>query len=116
MASTKILVLGGTEILGRELARTALARGYEVTCVARGEAGGVPEGVTLIHADRDKDDALAIAHRPGRAHRRPRRHHDVFGVLADAPEWEGSEGVDRPRTAGMTTAQQDDLVAKILCT
>ncbi|MES2170914.1 MAG: NAD-dependent epimerase/dehydratase family protein [Actinomycetota bacterium] len=59
----KILVLGGTAMLGHELARTALTRGHEVACVARGD--DVPEGATLFRADRDRDDALAsIADQP----------------------------------------------------
>jgi 2'-hydroxyisoflavone reductase len=59
MKPKQILVLGGTAMLGGEIARTALARGHAVTCVARGEAGTVPEGVTFVRADRDRDDALA---------------------------------------------------------
>ncbi len=59
MAAKQILILGGTAMLGGELARTAAARGHAVTCVARGEAGSAPEGVTFVRADRDRDDALA---------------------------------------------------------
>ena len=59
MAPKQILILGGTAMLGGELARTAVARGHAVTCVARGEAGSVPNGVTFVRADRDRDDALA---------------------------------------------------------
>jgi 2'-hydroxyisoflavone reductase len=59
MAPKQILILGGTAMLGGELARAAVARGHAVTCVARGEAGAVPDGVRFIRADRDRDDALA---------------------------------------------------------
>jgi 2'-hydroxyisoflavone reductase len=52
-----VLVLGGTAMLGAEIARTAIARAYNVTCVARGDA--VPSGATLVRADRTEDDALA---------------------------------------------------------
>ncbi|WKK72626.1 NAD-dependent epimerase/dehydratase family protein [Rathayibacter oskolensis] len=52
----KLLILGGTAWLGRQLATEALARGHDVTCVARGT--DVPEGARLIRADRDHDDAL----------------------------------------------------------
>lgn len=53
----RILVLGGTAWLGRTVAAHAVALGHHVTCVARGT--DVPEGVTLVRADRDGDDALA---------------------------------------------------------
>lgn len=55
--SMKLSILGGTGWLGGHIAREALERGHEVTCVARGT--DVPEGVTFVHADRDGDDALA---------------------------------------------------------
>ncbi|WP_061963452.1 MULTISPECIES: NAD-dependent epimerase/dehydratase family protein [Demequina] len=47
-----ILILGGTQWLGRTLAELALARGDSVTCLARGESGTVPEGVEFIRSDR----------------------------------------------------------------
>jgi 2'-hydroxyisoflavone reductase len=59
MTPTKVLVLGGTAMLGNEIARNALQRGYEVTCVARGRAGEVPDGATFVRADREEKNALA---------------------------------------------------------
>lgn len=53
----RILVLGGTAWLGREIATTALARGHEVTCLARGRSGSPPDGVVTVLADRDRPDA-----------------------------------------------------------
>ncbi|MBD8704543.1 NAD-dependent epimerase/dehydratase family protein [Frigoribacterium sp. CFBP 13712] len=55
----RILVLGGTAWLGRHIASTAIGAGHEVMCLARGT--DVPDGATLVRADRDRDDALVGA-------------------------------------------------------
>lgn len=53
----KILLLGGTALLGRAIAVAAVERGHAVTCLARGSTPA-PEGTTLISADRDDQNGL----------------------------------------------------------
>jgi 2'-hydroxyisoflavone reductase len=48
----RLLVLGGTAWLGREIAQKALLNGAEVFCLARGDSGAKPEGVHFVQADR----------------------------------------------------------------
>ena len=55
----RLLILGGTQFLGRAIAAHALALGHDVTCAARGVAGEVPERARLIRVDRDRPDGLA---------------------------------------------------------
>lgn len=53
----RVLILGGTGWLGREIARAHLATDAEVTCLARGESGDPPQGARLVRADRAQPSA-----------------------------------------------------------
>lgn len=56
-----LLVLGGTSWLGGAVARHARDAGHDVTCLARGTSGSVPDGVTLVTGDRDDPSAAYAA-------------------------------------------------------
>lgn len=54
----RLLVLGGTAWLGSLIVSDAVARGHEVTALARGETGEVPNGATFVRADRTQPGAF----------------------------------------------------------
>jgi 2'-hydroxyisoflavone reductase len=55
----KILVLGGTVFLSRNVAATAVARDHTVTTFSRGLSGSPVPGARAITGDRDDPDSLA---------------------------------------------------------
>jgi len=57
----KLLVLGGTVFLSREIATEALRRGHDVTCACRGVSGDVPDGATLLRWDRGEEPPAGLA-------------------------------------------------------
>ncbi|MEU6989095.1 NAD-dependent epimerase/dehydratase family protein [Streptomyces sp. NPDC046465] len=54
----RLLMLGGTEFVGRAVTEAALARGWEVTVFHRGHHAA-PEGATAVHGDRTAEGGLA---------------------------------------------------------
>jgi nucleoside-diphosphate-sugar epimerase len=56
----RLLVLGGTQWLGSTVAGEAVARGHEVTALARGVSGHAPPGVDLVRADRGEPGAYDV--------------------------------------------------------
>lgn len=55
----RILVLGGTQFLSRELVRQSIAAGHDVTVAARGLTGEVPAGAEHVAVDRSVPGALS---------------------------------------------------------
>jgi len=53
----RLLILGGTGWLGGRMASTAVESGHQVTCLARGVSGAVPDGAALVTADRTQPGA-----------------------------------------------------------
>jgi len=73
--SRRVLVLGGTGWLGRTIVDELLIEGADVTCLARGTTGSVPEGARFVQADRSLpgayepatgiwDEVIELAHAP----------------------------------------------------
>lgn len=73
----RLLILGGTNFVGRATATDALARGHDVTCLARGTRDTPPSGARHVVADRTEagaydavvgerwDAVLDVATQPG---------------------------------------------------
>ncbi|SFM66962.1 Nucleoside-diphosphate-sugar epimerase [Bradyrhizobium sp. Rc3b] len=55
----RMLILGGSQFLGRAIAAHACATGHDVTCAARGLAGPIAPGARFVRIDRDVADGLA---------------------------------------------------------
>ncbi|MCS6574111.1 NAD-dependent epimerase/dehydratase family protein [Curtobacterium flaccumfaciens pv. flaccumfaciens] len=57
----RVLVLGGTGWLGRTIVDELLIEGADVTCLARGTTGSIPEGARFVQADRSLPGAYELA-------------------------------------------------------
>ncbi|MCZ2824273.1 MULTISPECIES: NAD-dependent epimerase/dehydratase family protein [unclassified Modestobacter] len=57
----RLLVLGGTHLLGRHVVTAALERGHEVATFTRGVSGAPPTGSRALIGDRDDPVALPAA-------------------------------------------------------
>ena len=55
----RMLILGGSQFLGRAIAAHACTTGHDVTCAARGHAGPIAPGASFVFVDRDAPDGLA---------------------------------------------------------
>jgi len=54
----RLLILGGSQFLGRAIAVHACAAGHSVTCAARGLSGPMAPGVRFVYVDRDLSNGL----------------------------------------------------------
>lgn len=56
----KLLIVGGTGVISREIVRQALLKGFDVTIVNRGSKKcEIPEGVKVVIADRNQEEDFA---------------------------------------------------------
>lgn len=134
----RLLILGGTAWLGREVAHAALERGDGVTCLARGTSGPPAPGVELVTADRtavgaydavrdrDWDAVLDVTRQPGQvrsavAALRDRTARFVFvstgNVYADhrAPGQDESSPLLPPLTGEVMESMAEYGEAKVAC-
>lgn len=132
----QLLVLGGTAFLGTEVARQAVARGWEVTCAARGRSGSFPDAVRAVTLDRDSDGGLEplagrdwdavidLTRQPGQVRRAVRdltTHHWVFVSTANVYADQATHGQDEagallpPLDADAMTDPAEYGPAKVAC-
>jgi 2'-hydroxyisoflavone reductase len=134
----RILVLGGTAWLGSTIVSAAVASGHDVTALARGEAGAVPDGARFITADRESDDAfesiqgetwdavIDVSRQPGQVRRAvdalgERTAHWVFvstaSVYADSTTIGADETADLlpPLDGDVMETMEDYGSAKVSC-
>jgi nucleoside-diphosphate-sugar epimerase len=76
--SLSVLVLGGTAWLSGAVAAVAVARGHQVTCLARGESGTPPDALEWVRSDRTEPTAYARV--------TGRRHWDAVVDVTSEPD------------------------------
>jgi nucleoside-diphosphate-sugar epimerase len=131
----KMLLLGGTAFLGRAIATEAVARGIEVTCLARG-LSAPPDGVTFVVADRDHGDGLSqvagqqwdavvdVSRQPGQVRRAVRdlsTDHLVF--ISTTSVYATGDRLEQDESSPLVPALDDDVMtdmstygpAKVAC-
>jgi nucleoside-diphosphate-sugar epimerase len=136
----RLLILGGSQFLGRAIANHASASGHEVTCAARGLAGPIAPGARFVRIDRDASDGLVplldhtfdaivdVSRHPGQvrravaALRRPSVHWtfvSTVSVYADnrTPGQRADTAPLRPATAPEIEVSSDETygAAKVAC-
>jgi len=134
----RTLVLGGTAWLGTHIVADALAAGHDVTALARGTAGSVPDGARFVRADRDSDDAytsvtagewdavIDVSRQPGQVRRavealKDRTRHWVFvssaSVYADSATVGEDEGAELfpPLDGDVMESMETYGPAKVAC-
>jgi nucleoside-diphosphate-sugar epimerase len=134
----RVLILGGTAWLGSHLVATALTAGHEVTALARGVSGDVPDGARWVRADRDDPDALSalgtetwdavidVSRQPGQVRRaverlRDRAAHWVF--VSSASVYADGTTIGQDEDARLLPALEGDVMesmetygsAKVAC-
>lgn len=132
----RLLVLGGTAWLSSLVVADAVARGHDVTALARGASGSAPDGARFVRADREAPDAfdavpgdwdavVDVARQPGQVRRAvdalaPRAAYWVFvstvSVYAD-PVAGGDETqpTHAPLPADTMSELADYGAAKVAC-
>jgi len=90
----RLLVLGGTAWLGSLIVADAVARGHDVTALARGESGDIPAGATFVRADRTAPGAF-----------------DALTGPDPATQWDAA--IDVTRQPGQVRAAVDALADRV---
>jgi 2'-hydroxyisoflavone reductase len=136
----RLLILGGSQFLGRAIATQACAVGHEVTCAARGLSGPVASGARIARIDRDApggleplsreafDAVVDVSRHPGQVRRavaalkRPNVHWtfvSTVSVYADnrTPGQRADTAPLRPPTAPEVEESSDETygAAKVAC-